>query len=172
MYDALPFREIWAVDFEFAAQPGERPDPICLVARELKTGRTLRHWCDQFGPLPPYPTDADTLFIAYYASAELGCHRTLNWPQPRRILDLFCEFRNRTNGLGTAHGAGLLGALSYFSLDHIDAVEKRAMQALAVRGGPWSPDERHALLDYCATDVLALERLFPRMLAKIDVPRA
>ena len=40
MIPDLPFREVWAVDFEFAAPDGERPKPICLVARELKMGRT------------------------------------------------------------------------------------------------------------------------------------
>ncbi len=31
----LPFAQVWMVDFEFKADPGERPYPICLVAREL-----------------------------------------------------------------------------------------------------------------------------------------
>ena len=94
-----PFREVWAADFEFIAHPGERPDPVCLVARELKSGRDIRLWRDQLGPSPPYATGPDTLFVAYYASAELGCHRALGWPMPARILDLFTEFRARTNGL-------------------------------------------------------------------------
>src|SRR4051812_43954681 len=34
------YDEVWGVDFEFVARPGERPDPVCLVARELRTGRT------------------------------------------------------------------------------------------------------------------------------------
>ena len=68
---------------------------------ELRGGRTIRLWRDQFGPTPPYPTGSDTLFVAYYASAELGCHRVLGWPMPARILDLFTEFRDRTNGLPT-----------------------------------------------------------------------
>ena len=40
--DRLPFREIWAVDFEFDAQDGERPTPVCLVARELRSDRLIR----------------------------------------------------------------------------------------------------------------------------------
>ena len=80
------------------------------MAKLLRAGRTIRLWRDQFGPVPPYPTDSNTLFVAYYASAELGCHRVLGWPMPARILDLFTEFRDRTNGLTTPAGAGLLGA--------------------------------------------------------------
>jgi hypothetical protein len=91
---------------------------------------------------------------------------------PERILDLFTEFRARTNGLGTPAGAGLLGALAYFGLDAIGATEKEDMRALVLRGGPWTADERAAILDYCQSDVAALERLMPAMLPGIDLPRA
>lgn len=168
------FREVWAVDFEFSAPPGERPSPVCLVARELKSGRTLRVWADQFGPHPPYPTDADVLFVAYYASAEMGCHLALGWPLPVSILDLFCEFRNAANGLPTIAGFSLLGALTAYGLDAIGAIEKSEMRDLVIRGGPWTTDERKAILDYCESDVDALARLLPAMLSAehIDLPRA
>ncbi|MEI7774913.1 MAG: DNA polymerase, partial [Verrucomicrobiota bacterium] len=148
------------------------PDPVCLVAWELITGRKIRLWRDQFGAAPPYATDANALFIAYYASAEIGCHLALGWPVPERILDLFTEFRNHTNGLSTISGASLLGALAYHGLDGIGTVEKDEMRNLVLRGGPWSDAERAATLDYCETDVSALARLLPAMLPKIDLPRA
>src|SRR5262249_60445793 len=85
----LPYREVVVVDFEFIATPGNRPTPVCLVAHELRSGRRFRTWHDQFGPAPPYATGPDVLFVAYYASAELGCYRVLGWPMPERILDLF-----------------------------------------------------------------------------------
>src|SRR4051812_16032515 len=170
--DCLPFSEIWVVDFEFVAKPGDNPDPVCLVARELRGGREIRLWQDEFGTSPPYPTGPDVLFIAYYASAEIGCHLALNWPVPKRILDLFAEFRNRTNGLETVAGNGLVGALAYFGLDSIGVIEKDQMRNLVLRGGPWSFDERVAILDYCAGDVDALARLLPAMLMQIDLPRA
>src|SRR5262245_5914407 len=94
----LPFRQIWLVDFEFGALPGERPEPRCLCALELKSRRKLRLWCDEFGSTPPYSTDDDALFVAFYAPAEIGCHLALGWPKPARILDLYVEFRNKTNG--------------------------------------------------------------------------
>ena len=88
------------------------------------------------------------------------------------MLDLFVEFRALTNGLNTVSGAALLGALVYHGLPAMDAAEKKAMRVLAIRGGPFTADERQALLDYCAEDVYALERLLPRMLPRIDLPRA
>ncbi len=166
------FREIVAADFEFAVSPGERPDPVCLVAREIHSGRRFRLWRDELGRVPPYATGPDVLFVAYFASAELGCYRVLGWPMPERILDLFVEFRARTNGLSTAAGNSLLGALTYFGLDSIGSIEKEDMRALVLRGGPWSGAEREAILDYCESDVSALVRLLPVMLPGIDLPRA
>ena len=102
---------------------------------ELRSGRTLKHWRDQLGAHPPYSIDKNSLFVAYYASAELGCHRALGWPMPERILDLYPEFLEGTNGLRRPAGAGLLGALIAFGLEHIEAMEKGEMRDLAIRGG-------------------------------------
>jgi hypothetical protein len=168
----LPFREVWATDYEFTAIDGERPKPICLVARELKTGRTVRLWEDEFGPLPPYSVDSDSLFLAFYASAEFGCHLAMNWPMPERVLDLFAEHRCLTNGISTGYGNGLLGVLAYYGLDGLGVEEKGEMRALAMRGGPWAAAEREALIAYCESDVAALARLLPAMLSSIDLPRA
>jgi hypothetical protein len=91
---------------------------------------------------------------------------------PERILDLYTEFRNRTNGLSTPAGRGLIGALVAHGLDTIGATEKDEMRNLVMRGGPWTDDEQSAILDYCASDVDALARLLPAMWPNIDLPRA
>ena len=75
-----------------------------------------------FLPIRSVPT---CLFVAYFASAELGCHLALDWPLPARVLDLYVEFRNLTNGLDPYCGNGLLGALTWHGLDAMDAAEKR-----------------------------------------------
>jgi hypothetical protein len=166
------YREVVLVDFEFTGIPGERPGPVCAVAHELRSGRRFRIWQDQLGPAPPYAVGPDVLFIAYYASAELGCYRVLGWPMPARILDLFTEFRDRTNGLTTPAGSGLLGALTYFGLDAIGATEKKEMQE-AIGSGTWEGRfSQQDILDYCEEDVAALARLLPVMLPGIDLPRA
>jgi DNA polymerase I len=182
MLDALPYRTIVVADFEFefgghasfeeASRSGERPRPVCMVARDLRGGQTWKLWRDEVGPIPPFPIGPDALFVAFYASAELGCFYALGWPKPANILDLFTEFRDRTNGLQTPAGAGLIGALTYFGLDSIGSQEKDELRALVLRGGPWSAQERTAILDYCASDIVALERLLPAMLPQIDLPRA
>src|SRR5690242_17617378 len=134
MLAVLPFRHIVVADFEFhfgghasideANRSGERPRPVCLVAKDLCTGQQWRLWSDGFGPVAPFPTGSDSLFVAFYASAELGCFRTRGWPMPANVLDLFVEFRNRINGLYWPAGSSLIGALQYFGLGHIDVGEK------------------------------------------------
>jgi hypothetical protein len=168
------YREVWLADFEFSAPPGERPTPVCLVAREFRSGRTVRLWQDDLRGrrVPPYPIGPDVLFVAYFASAELGCHLALGWPPPARVLDLYAEFRTRANGLSPPGGFGLLGALTWHGLDAMDAAEKESLRELAIRGGPWTAEEREALLAYCESDVLALAKLLPAMLPELDFPRA
>jgi hypothetical protein len=167
------YQEIWVVDFEFYQPPGDRPRPICLVAREIRSHCLARQWLWDEGPhFPPYEADSQVLFIAYYASAELGCHLAHGWPIPARILDLYVEFRCLTSGLSVPAGHGLLGALLYFGLDTMGAGEKENMRQLAQRGGPYTPTEAQKLLDYCQEDTDALARLLPVMLPQIDLPRA
>lgn len=171
---ALPFRELWAADFEFTAPDGERPRPFLLVARELRSGRTVTLFGDELTArtMPPYPVDRDALFIAFYASAEMGCHLALGWPLPARVLDLYTEFRCLTNGLLPPKGASLLRALDHFGLPHMTAVDKDAMRTLALRGAPFTGDERQQLVAYCTSDVDALEALLPCLLPCLDLPRA
>lgn len=166
------FDEVWGVDFEFNAPPGECPTPVCMVAREFKSGRIIRLWCDKIKKLKsaPFPTDEKTLVVAYYASAEMSCFIQLDWPLPVRVLDLFTEFRNHING--KERNAGLIHALRYFGIESIDAIEKEEMRNLAMRGGRYSKTEKQALLDYCQSDVDSLMRLLPLMSEHIDLPRA
>ncbi len=114
----------------------------------------------------------NSLYTAYYASAEMGCHLTLNWDLPHILLDLFCEFRCQTNGLKLPVRNNLLGALSIHGLEHIPLVEKEEMRELALRGGPYSSAEQLALLDYCQTDVDALVALLPKMAPEISIDHA
>jgi DNA polymerase family A len=176
------FNHVVVADFEFefgghasfedASRSGARQRPVCMVAKELRSGQVWRIWRDEFRSEPPFPIGPDALFVAYYASAELGCFRARGWPKPANILDLFTEFRDRTNGLPTLAGSSLVGALTHFGLDAIAADEKDRIRLLILGGGPWSESDRKEILDYCATDIDALERLLPAMLPRIDLPRA
>jgi DNA polymerase I len=174
MQTLKPYTDVWAVDFEFHCPPGERPEPLCMVAREFNTGQTITMWADELRGRSeaPFPIGPDSLFVAYYASAELGCFLSLGWPMPSRILDLYVEFKWLTSGIKIPHGHSLLGALTSHGIDGLLAVEKASLRELAIRGGPYSDRERTALLEYCQSDVVSLTNLLPAMLPKIDLPRA
>jgi DNA polymerase I len=83
------------VDFEFRAEDGNRPEPLCMVAQELLTGREIRMWRPELLALraAPFNTGPDAVFVAYYAAAEMSCFLALGWPPPRNVLDLFAEHR-------------------------------------------------------------------------------
>jgi hypothetical protein len=166
------FEEIWIADFEFIPKPGGRPDVVCLCARELRTGRTLRLWRNQLGAKPPYRTDASVLFICFVANAELSCHLALDWPLPAKILDLSPEFRCAVNGRITPEGKGLLGALAYYGLDSIGTKHKDAMRKRILQGWPVTAEEIELILAYCLSDVYALADLLPKLLPGIDLPIA
>lgn len=166
------FNRITCLDFEYSAPPGEIPSPHCFVAIDLLTGRVTRGFVRDFST-PPYGIDSDSLVVTYYASAEISCHLDLGWSVPANILDLFCEFRWLTNHGAERQPASLLDALTYFGIDSIGSNEKEEMRQLAIRGEPFTPSEQVALLDYCESDVRALEKLLPAMLDRgLDLERA
>lgn len=131
----------------------------------MKSGRSVRLIGDELTRLdgPPHRTDNDVIVVAYYSSAEFSCYDVLGWQFPSRVLDLFAEFRCRTNGCPVPNGNGLLGALSFFGLPAIEIAAKQEYRALAIRGGPYTAAESQALLEYCQSDVDALVRLLPHV---------
>jgi hypothetical protein len=86
---------------------------------------------------------------------------------PTRVLDLYVEFRNATNGVPLPEGRNLLSALSYHGIPAITSEQKHNDRALVLRGGPWSTQERKRILDYCRSDVDLLAPLLERMLPGI-----
>ena len=102
---------------------------IASIRSRVRPCSLARRWRDgqhEQGGGPPYSVSDDSLFVAYYASAEASCHLALGWTMPAHVLDLFTEFRNATNGLSLPSGAGLLGALTYYGLDAMSAIDKGA----------------------------------------------
>lgn len=167
------FQEIIFIDFEFHTDENLQPKPICMVTHELLSNKTSKLWLyDQAPSTVPFTIDGNALYVAYYSSAEIGCHLALDWELPVHVLDLYVEYRNLTNGLKLPYGRGLLGALTHFGLDSMLASEKKEMRDLAIRGGPYTSVEASELMDYCAEDVFALAKLFPKMIGRINLGQA
>ena len=110
------FEEVWEEDTEFISRPGERNDVVCLCARELLSGQTLRLWRDELDALggrPPFRTDDKVVHLGFQYQAEAASYLALGWPIPRKIIDLSPIFRCLTNGKETPEGKGLIGMQRY-----------------------------------------------------------
>jgi hypothetical protein len=171
----LPFREIWCVDYEFRRIPEpERPEPVCAVALELRSGRKICEWQDEMGPNAPYDTSKDSLFVAFASDAEMECHLVLGRPLPARVLDLRVEFLQAINSTPRpppdknkqTRRSSLVHALTHYGLDSIDAADKERWRKLILRGGPWTAEEREGILHYCELDVRALALLLVAMIRR------
>jgi DNA polymerase I-like protein with 3'-5' exonuclease and polymerase domains len=158
-------REILFVDFEFGGKDGEQPKPYCVVALEYTTEKLHVIWLEGERCLQaPFPTGPGVMLVAYFASAEINCFLALNWKMPEFVIDLFPEFRILTNGKYLEHGNSLLGASSYFGLSGIASAQKDAMRARILKGPPFTPEEKGAILKYCQNDIDNLPQLFKNLM--------
>ncbi|MBT5706946.1 MAG: DNA polymerase I, partial [Verrucomicrobia bacterium] len=160
------FEEIWVVDFEYQSTDGELPVIHCMVAREVHSLRLIRLFEDELSSLekPPFEIGERSLVVGFYLPAEYGCFLQLGWNRPINSLDLYTEFRWLRNGIKDGKGRGLVDALSYFGLDDSIPDEKGEWRTLAIRGGPFSENERSGLLAYCQQDVDATVKLLAEMI--------
>jgi len=172
------FRDgLWLLDTEYATPPGDPVIPVCVVGREFFSGRQIQLF---FYPgqdyTNPFPVGKDALFVAYAAQAEWSCFMSLGWELPERIVDLYAEFRNEISGrvppIGHDFDARLIGAMDYYHLDRIAAAEKKEMQDRIAKGHPFTSEEHSAILTYCESDVVCLEKLLPAMAPAIELPYA
>ena len=92
----------------------------------------------------------------------------VDYPTPLRVLDLFAEFCDHRNGRDGETSRSLMSALAFFGLNSSGTVYKKQMIDRILKGPPFTADERREILDYCWSDVYALERLLPAMLPDID----
>jgi hypothetical protein len=183
----LPFGEIWLVDTEYypgtglshGGVEGDPITPLCLVAYEMRSGRTVRLWQNQLGRFPPYRLDNEALFNSYNLAAEFGFHIARGWGEPACALDAYIEFRHCTNDGSLKSGDrekgfySLAGALRYFLEDEIDTARKDTTRDRILQGPPFSGEEQREILAYCEDDVRALARLVPHLVPTIrSLPHA
>ncbi len=168
------FEQIWLVDFEYATDELLRPDPLCMVAREWKSGREIRMWRDELraASRAPFDTGPESLFVAFAANAEMDCFLELGWPTPAKLLDLYVEQLAALNKRPEGVSCSLLATLAHYGLAHLAVEEKRTMREKAMTQTTWSPSDRMEMLDYCATDCDALAALLPEMLPGVAMPYA
>ena len=157
------YADVIVLDFEFIAEDGEKPRPVCLVSKYLKSGIQKMLWLTEETKCP-FPDGDQFLFVGYFASAEWNCFLALNWDPPRHAIDLYAEYRLSTNGLSgfaKSFGFSLVAAAEAFDITAMD--NKTEMRDLIMSGGPWSEAEKNKILNYCAMDVAITGKLFERM---------
>jgi hypothetical protein len=176
---ALGIQDVIAIDAEYISRRGWHVTPVCFCAKSLWTKRVWRRFCfgKPVGPCP-FPPDPRILFLSYNAPAEWSFYLVVGWPLPATVIDLFAEMCLRENGRKDQHGSKFRPSLLYtmrrYGFDAISVAEKHTMRAILRLGEePCSgPEEEAAILAYCTTDVLALEKLFPAMLPEMNISQA
>ncbi len=170
MYD---FEEVWCVGFAFLRDSGELPQPLCLVAHELLSGRHTEVNTAELMVLdsPPYSTGDQCLLVAFGAIDALHCCRRLGWPMPRHLLDLHAEFRVVTNGVLHPDTAWLHGACVHYSLRYMAAGLKEQIEP-AERDGFGYSQSVSTMLEHCSGDVAALADLYQAMVPTIHWSQA
>ena len=167
--------QIWIADTEFYGADGDLPVPVCAVFHNPLNGQTIRQWYERGDtPRPPVPLDNSTLFIAFAAQAELMTFIQLGWKMPRRILDLFIEYRHlnneyyRVQEMKAQKAFNLLAAASGYGI-HLESADfKEEMRDLILRGHPYTPEEQVKIMDYCELDVRETAGLAEKMWT--DIP--
>ena len=170
----FPGFRIVTYDFEYVSVDGERPKPVCLVWHDWESGETHRIWQDELLRMKksPFDTSEKTICCTYYYGAEGSCHQVLGWEHPDKVIDCFAEFRSLTNGRKVPCGNGLIGAMIFYGLPSMTGEKKDSMRDLILSGGPWSNQEKEAILKYCKADVSALNDLVIAMAPDIDLVTA
>ncbi len=165
---SLPFRKIYAIDFEYCGADGEIPKIVCMVIQDLRSGEVNRYWREDLYKMktPPFETGEDVALLSYFAPAEVQSMSALNWAADVSIIDLFAEFRCQTNGNPNVGRKSLISALQFYGLDHLIPEEKDSMRDLILSDGPRSKVQCAAIFDYCQEDVLALGPLLNAMLKR------
>jgi DNA polymerase I len=168
--DLKGFDRVVFCDTEFTPVDGDHPIPLCFVGYEAVSGTWVRLRQGEFGSETPFPVDDRTLWCGFMWPAEAHFFLVCGWELPARVIDLYAEARNLSNKALPKYldtdGRGLVHVLERYGLKHPHG-HKKAMQDLAVQGGPYTEQEWADLLDYCESDVVILPPLLERILLHV-----
>ena len=112
---------------------------------------------------PPFNVDGSTLIVVFYGLAELGCFAQLGWQYPVNLVDLYTECWHKWNGVQLG-GSGLIDVAKRLGINAPGDMHKGDMRNLAVRGDPYSEEEKKSLLSYCGEDVATTAGVFSRLI--------
>jgi DNA polymerase family A len=170
------FRRNIVFDFEYEIEDGGLPNPLCVVVYILDTNlkhiETIRRWRGEFGTLPPFLIDDDTLVTGYSLWAEMTCFMQLGWRFPKYAYDLHTAYLSVSNILlpyepdtkRIKQRKGLSYACCAYGIGGWEDIDKPEM-AKAIGEGRWCEYGQPAVFDYCEEDVRNSAELLRRQLA-------
>ena len=167
------FKNVVVYDYEYKFTPGNPPEPVCVVYKELHTGQITKNWLvgednKKFYSVSPFPV-SETLFIAHYSNAEVSCDLAMGYEKPIYIWDTFVEEKKLLNGK-MARGYGLLETCQRYGINEImDADKKRYWRTHIMENYPnYEQNNISGILDYCKADVVLTEQLFLKQVALLE----
>lgn len=158
------FDQVVVVDFEFEADAGELPQPLCMVAyvlnENLQHVRTIHLWRGEFGSAPPFDIGPNTLVVGYSLWAEMTCFKVLGWPFPVHLFDQHTAYLAASNVLLPSDPdevrqrprKRLSDACRAYGLEGWERLDKEEI-AKAIGEGRWREYGRDAVTQYCDEDV-------------------
>ena len=153
------WRRVWVLDTEYKSVEGGLQIPHCLCALDLITRERVDLWLEPGAPCP-FPMAKNELFVLYAADADILTFIAMGWPIPLNVLDPRIEWIRIDNG-GDQYkpgrrerkGYSLLDAARTLRVPAIPESAKKHWRDVAIRGAPFSEEERQGLLHYCRRDV-------------------
>ena len=156
---AQGWRRVWVLDTEYKSVEGGLQIPHCLCALDLIGLERRDVWLESGMPCP-FSMAKDELFVFYAADADALTFVAEGWPTPLNIIDPRIEWMRSDNGGDQfkpngreKKGYSLLDAARMFHLPAIPDSAKKYWRDIAIRGAPFTEEEKQGLLRYCRADV-------------------
>jgi hypothetical protein len=176
---ARGWRRAWVVDTEYKPVDARVQIPHCLCALDLISRERLDLWLKPGMPCP-FAMAADELFILWAADADILTFIAMGWPVPLNVIDPRIGWKRIDNGGDQfkpggkeKKGYSLLDAAREFHVPAIPEGVKKYWRDIAIRGGPFTEEERTGLIRYCRSDVDCTVRVLLKLwdLAEFTDPR-
>jgi hypothetical protein len=151
-------RRVWVLDSEYQSVDAGIQHPHCLCAIDLISRERVEVWLEPGTPCPFLMT-SDELFILWAADADILTFIAMGWPVPLNVIDPRVEWMRIDNGgnqykpTGEKKGHSLLDAARALGVKAIPDSVKKYWRDIAIRGGPFTEEEKIGLIRYCRSDV-------------------
>ena len=163
------FKKIVVVDTEFQSDISNSycTKALCAVYKDLKTEQTLKIWDYEENNLAQHHFDfEETLFVCFYATAEVGYFLKQLMGRPPYIFDCWTEYAKLYKN---NRDLSLLAASTAYSYPNpISKEEKEKFRDMCIKQNTWNKKEREEILNYCEGDGLMNEHVFYKVLNDLE----